>query len=231
MMNKIAVICALEKEIAPFLARLENGQKSESSKYTVYEGTLCGHDAVLICCGVNKVNAALAAHIACDKYSASAVINAGVAGGIDTRLKIGDTAIGTEYVYHDTLGDSLTKHFPQMDVNCFFTGGALLEGAKNAVSAPGFSHPVYFGRIATGEGFIETDGRDELIKNHNPLCVDNESAAIAHACYLCDVPFMAVRSISDTAEHSGMDSYYDNYGHAAQSCFEVTCAILDALNA
>ena len=38
------------------------------------------------------------------------------------------------------------------------------------------------------------------------LCIDMETAAVAHACYLNGVPFIAVRSISDNDKEAGQEA-------------------------
>ena len=38
----------------------------------------------------------------------------------------------------------------------------------------------------------------KINKKFNALCVEMEGAAIAQVCYLCNVPFLVVRAISDS---------------------------------
>jgi adenosylhomocysteine nucleosidase len=56
------------------------------------------------------------------------------------------------------------------------------------------------GLICTGDQFITDRERQNDIKRHFPdgLACDMESAAIAHTCYLLNVPFLSLRVISDT---------------------------------
>ena len=42
-----------------------------------------------------------------------------------------------------------------------------------------------------------------------------ESAAVAHVCYVIQIPFLAVRAISDTPPQSGSKSYHQNSSWAA----------------
>ena len=95
MYRKIGILCAGDRELAPFLPHLEHAQTSEKALLKFYEGTLCGLPAVLLYSGVCKVNAAIAAQLLIDTYRADAVINAGTAGGMDPSLKIFDTAVST----------------------------------------------------------------------------------------------------------------------------------------
>ncbi len=53
-----------------------------------------------------------------------------------------------------------------------------------------------------------------------------ETAAAAHVCCMNGVPFMAVRSVTDTAADSGMGVFYVNVKTAARHSFEVVEKIL-----
>ncbi len=58
--------------------------------------------------------------------------------------------------------------------------------------------------MVTGEKFIEDDMRDIINQKYSPLSVDLETASIAHVCYVNNIPFILIRSITDTATHSGI---------------------------
>lgn len=75
--------------------------------------------------------------------------------------------------------------------------------------------------MVTGEAFIDQDGREEIIENHNPLCVDMETASIAHVCYVNQIPFAAIRSISDTPHESGNESFEKHVIQAASASIQV----------
>ena len=58
---KIGIICAGDKEIAPFYKHMEEESVSLHAKLQVHEGTICGVPVALVESGVCKVNAAIAA--------------------------------------------------------------------------------------------------------------------------------------------------------------------------
>ena len=80
---------------------------------------------------------------------------------------------------------------------------------------------VLTGKIVTGEAFINLEGREEIIKNHNPQCVDMETASVAHVCYVNQIPFVAIRSISDTPHESGNSSCAKYACAAAEKSIQV----------
>ena len=65
------------------------------------------------------------------------------------------------------------------------------------------SEKVVWGRMVSGEPFITDDGRQKICNKFAPLTVDMETAGIAHVCYVNGIPFIAIRCVTDTAEHSG----------------------------
>ena len=76
--KKIAIICASERELAPFLPLIENPTISERAMLRIHEGRLNGFEVAAVYCGVCKVNAAAAAQIMIDCYGADTVISAAV---------------------------------------------------------------------------------------------------------------------------------------------------------
>ena len=78
--------------------------------------------------------------------------------------------------------------------------------------------------MATGEAFIDAEGRERIRQAYAPLCVDMETAAIAHVCYVLGIPFLAIRSITDTEEQSGIGNFEQNCRAASAIAKDVTVA-------
>jgi len=220
-MQKIAIICALERELRFYLESMENITSSESAGLTFHRGKLNGKDVVAVACGVCKVNAAIATQLLISEYKATTAICSGVAGGIDKALRIGDTVMSTKVAYHDIWERSLIDLHPFMKDENFYCDKNLVNSFKKIAETENFSQKIHFGKIVTGDLFIDQDGRDGIIEKHNPLCVDMETGAIAHTCYVNNVPFIAARSISDTEDESGLDVFEANCDFAAKMSFDV----------
>lgn len=60
-----------------------------------------------------------------------------------------------------------------------------------------------------------TATRRKSARNLVPLTVDMETAAIAHVCYVNIIPFLAIRCITDTSEHSGVEHFEQNCKRAS----------------
>ena len=226
---KIGIICAGERELAPFLDVLKKDRKISKSMLVFHGGEIDQVSVVLVESGICKVNAAIASQILIDTFHVDLIINAGTAGAMDQSLKILDTVIATDLCYHDVADDILTESHPYMDSVFFKVDSSLIEKAKKAVLNERIEN-VFLGRIVTGEAFISEDGRERINKEFAPLAVDMESASVAHVCYVNNVPFMVIRSITDTPVHSGLDNYEINCVNASTMARDITVAVLKELN-
>lgn len=62
----------------------------------------------------------------------------------------------------------------------------------------------------------------ENLRGTRPLTVDMETAAIAHVCYVNIIPFLAIRCITDTAKHSGVEHFEQNCKRASDIAKDIT---------
>jgi len=225
-MKKIGIICAITKELGAFLPYIQECKTTDKAMLKFYEGKINNTDVVALFCGVCKTNAALATQVLIDTYGVDVVINAGTAGGIDKNLDVFDTVICTEAVYHDVHEGILTEFHPWLESKFFKSDEDLLNLARKVADRADVKGKIYFGRMVTGEQFIVDDGREEIIANLNPLSVDMETAAMAHVCYVNKIPFIAIRSISDTADHSGEDNFAKNCVTASEVAKDIVLELL-----
>ena len=223
-MKKAGILCASDTELAPFLKVMEVSRVTEKAMLKFYEGRIQGIPAVAAYSGVCKVNAAVAAELLIEVYGADAVINAGAAGGIDPQIQVFDTVVAERAVYHDVAKDILTEFHPWMPSVYFSSDEDLLSAARKYAGTA--RHPVVFGTIATGEAFIENEGRERLRRRYAPLAADMETAGAAHVCYVNQVPFLAVRTVTDTDEESGAEAFERNCERACEIAAEVTAGLL-----
>ena len=223
---KVGILCAGDTEAAPFLDKVGKGRITEKAMLKFYEGTIEGVEVVTLFSGVCKVNAAIAAQIMIDTFHADVIINAGTAGGMHPEVNIFDTVISTEAVYHDVFEGILTEFHPWMESVFFKADERLLELARRAAAKASVEGTIRFGRMATGEAFISDAERGGINEKFAPLSVDMETAAIAHVCYVNGIPFIAIRSITDNADHDGSDCFEMNCAKASLIAKDVTLALL-----
>ena len=225
-METVGILCASDTELAPFLKMMDVCRTTEKAMLHFYEGRLRQIPAVAVYSGVCRVNAAIAAELLVEVFGVGTVVNAGTAGGIDPEARLFDTVIAEHAVYHDVAKDVLTEFHPWMPSPDFSSGGKLLSAARRYAETA--AYPILFGTIATGERFVENRDRERIRQRFAPLAVDMETASAAHVCYVNRVPFVAVRSITDTGEDSGTEAFERNCERASEIAAEVTAGLLQA---
>lgn len=164
-------------------------------------GRLGNNEIVLWQCGIGKVNAAVGTMRLVDTHHPEAIVSTGLAGGIDTAMRVMDVLAATQSVYHDVdCGTGLGCDYGQVQglPARFDAGRQLIDHALNVPLAEG--ERLMTGLICTGDQFITDRERLNDIKRHFPdgLACDMESAAIAQTCHLLGIPFLSLRVISDT---------------------------------
>lgn len=224
-MVKLGIIGAMKEEIDTLLAAMTEKREEVHAGSTYYAGRLGNLPAVVVECGVGKVNAALSAQILCDCYGVTHLVNTGIAGSLDPALDIGDLVVSTDAVYHDfdcvPFGYPLCQ-VPGMDTTAFPADRNLMELALAAADAVNPGHCT-MGRIASGDQFIASPRQKQrIVSVTGAMCTEMEGAAIAHTAYRNGVPFVILRAISDKADDSAHMDYPAFERLAAEHCAEVT---------
>ena len=174
-------------------------------------GKIQSKNCVLTKSGVGKVNAARTTQILIDKFDIEYVINVGVAGALNYKLDIGDVVIGTKVVQHDfditAFGHS--KGYVPGVGNEVLCDRELVDKFKVAIdNLEKRMYNIEYGTIATGDIFVtEVAMKDKIRSKFKADCVEMEGGAIAQICKLADVPFIAIRSISDSPNGNNENDY------------------------
>ena len=198
------IIAAMSEELEILLKDMDLEDKKVKANMTFNKGKLWGKDVVAVVCGIGKVNAAICTQILASEYNVDKIINVGVAGGIGKEIYPGDIVIADNLVEHDmdttAFGDPHGQ-IPRMDTFDFKCDAALVEAAKKACNSLGDIH-TFVGRIVSGDVFVaDIEKIQWLEKEFSALSCEMEGASIAHTCYLNNIPFVVIRSISDNANN------------------------------
>ena len=224
---KLGIIGAMDVEIAALKESMENTVAHTRTGMTFYEGQLEGVDAVVVQCGVGKVNAAMCCQILCACFDVTHVVNTGVAGSLCKELDIGDLVISQDAMYHDFDCSVINPNYtvgqvPGMAVRAFPADKTLAEMAFAASEEVNPGH-TRMGRVASGDQFVcNKEQKDAIIANTGALCTEMEGAAIAHTAWRNAVPFVVIRAISDKADDSAQMDYPTFEAIAARRCAAVT---------
>lgn len=229
---KLGIIGAMDVEVAALKEKMENKLTSVKAGMEFCEGKLEGLNAVVVQCGVGKVNAALCAQILCDCYGVTAIVNTGIAGSLCTELDIADLVISRDAIHHDfdlRFWGRPVGQVPGFDVTAFPADEKLVELAFQAAEAVNPGHNKV-GRVASGDQFIcSREQKETIIANTQAVCAEMEGASIAHAAYRNGVPFVILRAISDKADDSAEMDYPTFEALAAQRCAQVTMLLAKSL--
>ena len=221
----IAVVCALECELAHLRAATPGAREDWFADRCAWLGRLHGRRVVLSRCGMGMTSAAAVTEAVIDRYRPVAVLNCGCAGAHRADLLPGDIVVADRVVAYDNLREAPdgTLSFGGMHylhrgvarrVDALEADPELLRLARRAADAMQGTHdpwPVDVGwpadvphrapRVAVGT-VLSADrwNRAEstiraLASRHDSQCEDMEAAAVGLVCASHDVPFLAIKDI------------------------------------
>lgn len=200
----LGIIAAMSEELELLLTEMEVESKNTKANMTFYKGKLWNQNVVAVVCGIGKVNAAICTQILISEYKVDKAINVGVAGGIKKDIFPGDVVIGNNLVQYDmdttAFGDPIGQ-IPRLDTFDFKCDEKLVELAKKACEENG-NIKSSVGRIITGDQFVASVEKVQWMeKEFDASACEMEGGSIAHTCYLNNIPFVVIRSISDNANN------------------------------
>ncbi|EHI55645.1 MTA/SAH nucleosidase [Johnsonella ignava ATCC 51276] len=230
----IGIIGAMEEEIARIKPYLKEVQSETLAGMLYHKGMLYDKEAVLVHCGIGKVNAALCTQIIISVYKADAIINTGIAGGLANYIDIGDIVISNDAVQHDVDATGFgykPGQIPRMDTLAFEASTYLAELAYKCCKNVNPDISAYIGRIATGDIFVsDFEIKKNISDEFNALCAEMEGGAIAQVSYLNKVPFVIIRAVSDKADASASMDYSEFEAGAITHCSRLTIEVVKKLD-
>ena len=226
---KLGIIGAMQIEIENLKPSIEKPRFETISGVDFISGEINGVEVVAAVSGIGKVFAAICTEIMILHFGVDHVINIGVAGSLVKDLKVLDVAVADSAVQHDmnttALGDPAGLVSGINIVN-FPADEKLKKAVCEVVDAKGIYHQT--GVIASGDLFVDTDKQRQNIRmKFDAIAADMEGGSIAHTCYVNNVPFTLIRSISD-ADGSAMD-YNTFAGKAAEQSISIVLDVIAKL--
>ena len=180
-MTAIAIIGAMDEEVANIATALSNVTVTEEAGVKVTRGTL-------------ETNKGTAVN--------DAVIFSGIAGNLNTNLHINDVVLGGTLRYLDTdmrLVGQFKPGTADRPIEEYHSDDRLLELADQALNDLNIHHIV--GIIATGNYFVDDPQKvEQVIRETGADAVEMEGAAVAHVAARNDVPALVIRALSDNAD-------------------------------
>lgn len=231
-MKRVGIIFAMEEELKELLKYLNIEKEYNIFDLKFYEGKINNVDCILVKSGVGKVNAARTTQILIDNIQVDYIFNIGVAGGVSEILKVGDIVIGQSLVQHDfdiTAFNHEKGYIPEVGV--YINSDEYLFRLANDVLYNDENINVVSGVIASGDIFCtELKMGQKINTKFNALCVEMEGASIAQICYLSHIPFLVLRSISDTPNNDNVIAYEEFLESSSKNIAKAMNKILEKLS-
>lgn len=187
--------------IAVVVATLGEYEAVGRGTRSLYERTVC------IYSGVGKAYAAAAAMGAAN-MGAKAVLNVGLAGGMDPALAVGDVVAVRDAVSYDVdLSAVNGTEIGTLDGDDSpFIPLCVAEGRKKGAA-----------RIGTADRFADGERDAETLRRLGCALCDMECAAVAQICRSVSVPCFAFKVVSDVASRPSQPG---QYAENAKACLE-----------
>lgn len=193
----IGIIVAEEKELLAVKEIMNNIEEINIYEKIFYKGTIEEKNVVVVKSNVGKVNSSRVCQILIDKFNPSLVINVGTAGSVDNNLDIGNIVVANRLVQYDFDVTPFGRKIGEIE-----NIGEHIEVKKELLELFNDMN-VNIGCIASGDKFIvKREEKDNIRNNFNALCIEMEGASIAQVCYLDNIPFLVIRSITDKLDGS-----------------------------
>ncbi len=216
---KIAVICALEKEIELIRAQMR-GVTYHTGTYSVTEGTLANHILYVTISGIGKTCAAAATQFVIDRFTPDCIINIGLAGNTDPALRKGEVVVADKAVFHDFdlhISDFFAPYY-----DGFVCNEALHRLACTACRNLNLHFAV--GTVATGDVFVNDEKlKLDIISRTSCRCVEMEGAAIDKVASLNGLPFINIKVISDSADEDADEDFAASVDEFTDTDTSIVC--------
>lgn len=223
MDRTIGILGAMAQEIDEVKALLVNKTVVSIANREFVVGKLDGVSCVVAFSKWGKVAATITATLLVQEFGVTDLIFIGTAGALAEGLKVGDIVVSKRLVQHDLDARPIISRFELPLLNRVYVesdselselAGKAIQNlldrgvkemvGEKAVSDFNLAPKLYFGDIASGDQFINSDEKRQEILELLPdiQCVEMEGAAVAQVCLEFGVPFTVIRTISDTADHN-----------------------------
>lgn len=193
------ILLAMEEELDGVLKLLSNVKETKLKDNTIYEFKIKGKEYIMTLGKIGKVSTALFLGYLSSVYPIERVFNVGTSGALSSKVNIGDIVIADGVMYHD------------VDVTGFNYELGTIPGCPKVFipdeeylkrfnfKADEFDFKIHRGLVISGDTFITKKNVNRIPQEliNSALCGEMESGSVGQCCYLLNIPFIVIRSISD----------------------------------
>jgi len=227
---------AMVEEITPFLdSKIGGFKKIDEVNYannTYHIAEYKSLEIVLAYSKIGKVFSALTASSLIEHFGCEMLLFSGVAGAIDSSLKIGDLIYATRLCQHDLDITAFGHPFGYVPEGKVYIepSSSLIELAKLVAKERGIE--LKGATIATGDQFIADPKRKEQIaKTFKANAIEMEGASVGVVCDALNIPFFILRAISDGADMEATFDFDEFLKHSSEVSSKFIISMLDKIDA
>jgi adenosylhomocysteine nucleosidase len=180
----IGIVAALDEELSAFLKRMRLVRQTDDGRMRFIEGTLGGRCLVVVRTGEGRDNAESGTARLLQRHRVSLLIGIGFCGAISPGVAAGTVLVGQRMIDgEDPASPVLTPTAPRAITEDF----------------PGATFLTLDRMLCTAEG------KQDLWRKrgeNGATAVDMESAAVGRVAESREVPYVAVRAVSDLADET-----------------------------
>jgi len=218
--SSVVVLVSTRVELDAMRNKLNCKNVHSAQGLELISGYVNNLPCVVALMGVGKTNAAMTTALMIHMVNPQAVICAGVGGGLNPQLTLGDVVIATKVAQHDYgkltnngfevwQTKSPTRSIPYplyIPADTELLSQAEIAGEKlclfEGLAAEDNRCPrIIMGKIVTGDNLVlSSSKRTELHEMYQADAIDMEGGAVVQVCRRLNVPQLLIRSIVDIDE-------------------------------
>lgn len=211
---RIGLIAACGHEFEQFINLLPSTKVKNFQNFQIFEGKIGKNKLFVIKSGIGKVAAACSAQLLIDKCKIDFIVNFGTAGWLGENYNAGQILIIDKIYYWDF-------NFIINELVPFVADSALLNFAKKNIK------DALVTSLATGDDFVEGgEVKRKIVEELNTFACDMEGMAVAHVCYLNNIKYLLLKTVSDNGES---EAYQANKFDVTQTLVEKILLICEKI--
>ncbi len=224
----LGIIGAMDVEVNTLKSRVSDKKIKTFANIDFVIGFLKGKEVCIAQCSPGKVNAALCTQLMIDKFDVEKIINIGVGCSLDKSVVIRDIVVGNKLCQYDIDITALGEERGLINgINKVMIESDSDLSSELETAAKDCGYNVHIGAIASGDTFIgSSELKKSINKEFSALCGEMEGGAIAQVCYINNVPFAVLRTISDGGDENVQMNYPEFKEIAAKQSCEIMLGFL-----
>ena len=211
----VILIAALDSELTGIRRHLELDDTFHVGDIRMERGRLGGRDCVLVQSGMGRQRAEQALRAVLAQYHPVAVLSLGFCGAVAATLRVGDLVVCSPVGALLTLPTG--PRVAPSPVGWLHCDGALVQQALAIPMPPGTNQLVGGGCLTIPSAAGPRDVKQWLSESFPSVAVDMESFWIGLLAQEAGVPWLVVRSVSDTLAESlpSFEGLVNDFGRAS----------------